>query len=186
MVAIVVAMVVLALIAAGITVLSQQAHLAPGSFYAATPTAKVANDGYSNTKYVVDGNAGGVLHISVRNSSRIPVTILGLSTVPETPSILRTIAFEPDLDRPGNGISSPQPLVSQVTLGHDEEAGILLTVRFPDCVSYLKGSNNIYDFVPVKVRRLGVTRTAEIRLELPLWVSATADHPATGTCAPHQ
>ena len=118
----------------------------------------------------------------MRNPSRIPVTILGLATTPGTPSALREVSFEPDPYAPGKGIGTGQPLVSSVTLGRDDEAGVLVQVKLPDCISYTTGLNTIYDAVPLRVRRLGVTRTVMLPLELPLWVHATTDHAATADC----
>jgi hypothetical protein len=175
---------VLALLTAGVAVLSSKPHLTPGSFSVATPTSKVANDGYSDTKYVIDGGSGGVLHVSVRNPSRIPVTILGLATTPETPSSLSQISFESYPFAPGKGVGTPQPLVSSVTLGRGDEAGVLLQLRFPACIAHQKGFSEIYDAIPMRVRRLGVTRTVLVPLDRPLWVYATTDHPASGTCLP--
>lgn len=168
---------------AAIAVLSTAPHLSPGSFYDATPTSKIANDGYSNTKYVVDGSSGGLLRVSVRNPSRVAVTILGLATTPQTPSSLRRVSFEADPFAPGKEVGAPQALVPSVTLGRGDEAGVLLQVKFPDCLPYSKGSSLIYDAVPLRVRRLGVTRTVQMPLELPLWVYATTDHPVTGACS---
>jgi hypothetical protein len=130
----------------------------------------------------VDGTSGGVLHVSVRNASRFPVTILGLAATPATPSSLRGVYFEGDPYGPGQGIGTDHHLQRQVRLGHDEEAGVLLEVRFPDCLGHDKGTSAIYSSVPLRVRRLGITRTVQLPLELPLWVDAETDHKATGTC----
>jgi hypothetical protein len=175
------AVVVLALVATGITVLTRPPDLGTGSSYGGSPTMKVASDGLSDTKFEIDGNSGGVLDASVTNDGRFPVTILGLDRAAQpTMSVLATIAFVPDPDRPGTRQGGPA--LRSVTLQPGDEADIRLTVRTPDCLPQEKGSSVIYEAIPVKVRRLGFTRSTAIPLDLPLWVHYSADHPAVGTC----
>jgi hypothetical protein len=169
---------VVAGLAIAVFVLERPAALGEGSITVDTASARTVNDGYSDTKFVVNGNVGGVLHVSVRNDSRVPVTILGLDNPPETPTQLAGVSFQPGIVEPGK----PRPWASKVTLGRGDEAGVMLTVRMPACLPMSKGTNVIYDWIPVKVRRLGITRSARIPLALPLWVYATKDHPGVVGC----
>jgi hypothetical protein len=175
-------LVVVGIATVGMVTLTSQPRLAAGSFMGTTSTSRLVEDDLDGSRFVIIGTQGGVLHVSVRNPSRFTVTILGLALTPETPSSLRSISFEADPYVASQDLRVRRRAVAQVTLGHNQEAAVLINVRLPDCLGYSKGFTAMYDRVPVRVRRFRQTRTVMMPLEVPLWVSAVTDHPVSGPC----
>jgi hypothetical protein len=179
-VAILLALALVAAAVTGIVILARAPNLTEGSFSKDSPTVVQANDGYGDTRQVIDGNVGGTLLTSVLNNGSVPVTLLGLNAVPAGRSVLAKISFEPAPFAPGKVIGGYTGLVDRVTLRPGQEAGVVLRVSTPACLPEGKGDAIGYDAIPVKVRRLGLTRITGIPLSQPLWIYYSADHPATG------
>lgn len=131
---------------------------------------RMANDGITDTRYVVTGPVDAVLILSVRNAGRWPVDVLG--DVPDADPVVDDIRFAP-LD-PRGGMSPADvaaPGTAGIRLEPGREAQLRVRVDVGRCATPYGGSSVTIDQVVLRVRQLGLTSDAPVVLSYPLAVT---------------
>jgi hypothetical protein len=159
-------------------VVGQHPAIGPGSFSATAQSgAATANDGVSDTKYVLHMVPGRdyVVYISVANTGRFPFTVTGLAhrqIALFNPESSATFAVTP----PTRGVTFTQPFHATATVQPGQQAAVKLVLRANRCWPMSDGAYMVLTQVPLQVRQLGVTTTQHVPLlQLPLYV--TDDQP---------
>lgn len=155
-----------------------------GSFSGSGSGFYLASDGISSTRMVLKGDRG-VLLVSVRNTGRVPFTVLGLA--PRSPySPLKSVGFQPDPYAPGKTVGDLNlPTQSQVSLAPGAEAGVVVQFTVDPCLFQAAGSYSEMPSVSLRVRQAGITTTQPLPLPLPVAIpghSTAQNYPPT--CPP--
>ncbi len=149
--------------------------LRPGSWSRVVgPAQTMANDGVSDTRYLVRLPQGGesVLQLSIRNSGRFPVTVLGAEDLQGT--VLKGIAFH-QLDERDGLTDHLERLTGnrRIDLDPGEEGEMWVTIGFDGC--FAPGSFITADDVRLRVRQLGLTTSTHLTFNHPITLAAPTE-----------
>ena len=167
-------------------VVARRASLSAGSSFWPRSGLTRANDGVTDTRYVVQEvpGSGFSVYTTLRNDGRVPITILGVDSDGLLGSWVQRARLAPVDERSGRKAFEAQTTSTSVTVDRGEEVALMLDFRIPRCLYMEKGSYSDHTVLPLKVRILGVTRRLSVPLlDLPVTVAGTSPE-LPADCAP--